>query len=256
MTESSWWTKGELLVDARQQGYELTDRTFTNWVQKGLLANATTRGRGPASGVARVWPESQRQLLLKLLEERTHTDRLALLAGIPIGIWLYFGDAYVDTRQVMKAMKTWARGFGKTSGPSAVGPARELAEQLAGPDLDPRLRDRFVELIRLFSPYPESFDRDVFKTSLQSLVDESTVDLEVNVEGLTMITEARLRATRHIGRYTRDDYITARAVVHATLAEYQSQVGEQAEDFDLSERFRRSPIDLATQLGVIGLQSD
>jgi hypothetical protein len=169
-------------------------------------------------------------------------------------MWLYFGDSYVDTKQTMKAMRTWAKGFGKASARRAAAPARELAEQLAGPDLDPLIRNRFVRLVQEFSPYPNLFDREAFKTAVQALVDESTVDLKVNVEGLTMITEARLSAIRNIERFTRADYITARAVLLATLAEYQSQVGEQAPDFDLGERFRRSPIDLATQLGVIGLR--
>lgn len=248
------WTKEELLTEAHDHGFDLTKRTFTNWVQKGLLANATREGRGPGAGVGSVWPDSQRRLLLKLLDEHSPTNRLASLAAIPVGMWLYFGDSYVDTKQTMKAMRTWADGVGKVSRRKAAAPARELAEQLAGPDLDPRVRNNFVRLVQDFSPYPETFEHEAFKKALQALVNEATTDLELNVEGLTMMIEARLRATRHIDRFTRADYIAARAVIHATLAEYQTQVGEQAPDFDLGERFRRSPMDLATQLGVIGLR--
>lgn len=249
------WTKEELLADARDHGFDLTERSFTNWVQKGLLANATRQGRGPGSGVASFWPDTQQRLLLKLLDERSRSDRLAALAAVPIIIWVHSRDEIVDTTQVMKAMQTWVKGFGTISGRSAERPAREFVEQIAGPDVDPRLRNRFVKLIQEFSPYPESFDRDSFKSALEEVLKESTTDTQLNAEGATYMVEDRLRATQRIEDFTRTDFLAARTMVRATVADYRNQAGDLFE-VERDDILRRAPLDLAIQLGVIGLRRD
>ena len=245
-----WWTKTELLDHARSHGFDMTGRTFTNWVQRGLIANATRRGRGPGAGVASVWPESQAHLLLKLLEDREGTYRLASLAVIPISLWLYFGDDYVDTEQAMKAMKTWSKGYGTVSRRRAAGPARELAEQLGGPDVDPRLRNRLVELVQDLAPSPESFDRDALIARFEDLLAESPNKLPISAEGLVFLIEARFRAARHIDEYSRAEFVAARTAILTTLAGHQQMVGVDSPEFVISERLLRSALDLAAHLGM------
>lgn len=251
-----WWTKTELLDHARSHGFDMTGRTFTNWVQHGLIANATRRGRGPGAGVASVWPEAQAHLLLKLLELRAKTDRLAPLAVIPIGAWLYLGEAVVDVEQAMKAMKTWSSGYGTVSARRVEGPARELIEQLGGTDIDPRSRNKFVRLIQDIAPYPESFDRDAVIAGLEDVLAESPDHWPIGAEGFVFLIESRLWATRHIDEFSRADYIAARAAILATLAEYQEIVGPDSHEFGIGERFQSSALDLATYFGMKGLRNE
>lgn len=251
-----WWTKKELLVLASASGFDMKERRFNDWVQHGLIANAIRHGRGPGEGVASVWSDNQAKLLMKLLDLHQQTNRLADLARLPVGLWLYFGDEYVDTKQAMKAMRTWADGYGSVSSRRAEQPARDLAEQIGGPDLDPRLRNRLVRLIRELSPYPQSFNRTELAAHFEEVIAQAPHPPPMSAEGLAFMFEARVRATQRIGEFTRADFETARAALLTTFSEFQKTYGPQTQDSNANERILQAPIDLVTYFGMRMLKTD
>lgn len=250
MSTKTVWTKPELLDEARSHGYHLTSRTLTNWIDKGLIANASTEGRGPHEGVGRVWPESQRQLLLKLLNERQHTDSLARLAAWPIAIWIYWGDEHVGTSQAMKAMKTWVKGLGRVPEATASQPVQLLAAQISGPGVPRDLRRRFEELAQGISAYPESFNRETFHNAVKDLLSHSESSLKSNAEGLTRLMEARVRAVLNIDEYTESDFVAARAMILSTRHDYLTLLGVSPLTDPDAQAIASSPVDLATHLGA------
>lgn len=255
-TNPRWWTKKELLDYARGHGFELKERTFNDWVQRGLIANATRQGRGPGQGVASVWSTNQAHLLLKLLDLHKETSRLADLARLPVGLWLYFGDDYVDTKQAMKAMKTWADGYGSVSSRRAGQPARDLAEQIGGSDIDPRVRNRLVREIQEISPYPEDFNRGELVSLLGDVIAQSPNPPPMSADGIAFLFEARLRAIQAISEFTRADFEAARAALLTTLAEFQEIHGVQLPDSGISERVLQGPIDIASYFGMRMLKAE
>jgi hypothetical protein len=236
---------------AHDHGYsDLTERTFTNWVEHGLIAQAARTGLGPGKGVARTWDGHQAQLLLQICRLRQQTDRLAVLANIPVGMWLLFGDEYVGTTQAMTAMCTWADATGSTSARRARPSAKALAEQIAGPKIDPRIRNRFVELITEFAPHPGNFDRAGFERMIMELVEASPTPLAVSARGLAALTEARVLAVQHMNRFTPDDFETARANYLTTRADYQQSLEYDPATSTLNEAMTTACLNTATWLGM------
>lgn len=130
------YTADDLLAAADKAGFpNLTARMVTDWVQKGLLdqpvRNPKGRGQGSAKGT---YPESQRQLFLLLLDKRASSPHIALLVNVPIAIWSYWGEEYVPTRQVLRALTTWASQNETSSKARASGGVDGLIEQIAHPD--------------------------------------------------------------------------------------------------------------------------
>jgi hypothetical protein len=169
------WTRRQLADGAEERGLSVTERLITAWVQNGLLDQPRRRGTGRGSKPA-VWSDHQANLFFALLGHRDRY-RISDLTNIPIWLWLNYGDDYVPTRQVRRALRTYATSALHLTGRAArdeivpplldhfgisrVRPADrvELAEAIAAiaavrgkPELE-RNRGRLREiLIRIIAP--------------------------------------------------------------------------------------------------------
>lgn len=143
-TPPRYWTSTDLVAEARARGFEATPRLITDWVQLGLLARPHRHGLGQGRGSLAGWAEPQFRLWLLLIEKRPTVKQVATLANLPVSLWLYFGDQYVELPQVKRALGTWA-GFTHAKGYEDAG--RLVGQFLRElPDLKvPRDRRRAVQ---------------------------------------------------------------------------------------------------------------
>lgn len=245
-----------MLEMARSNGYEMKSRTFTSWVTKGLLANGEPVGRGPDAGVARFWSEHQLQLFLVLLKQWERVDNeLAVLAPLPIGLWLHFGSPYVELPQVKKAMATWSGGFGKVSARRGRNAARALAEHLGGEDVDPKLRNRLADLIADYAPEPAAFDAAKLEERISDILSQTSSPKGVSARGIAHLTETRVWAVRNLDRFDDGAYLAARDALHTTLADYPKTLGADPFEVTFQERISNAAVDLLTHLGYVGMRS-
>jgi hypothetical protein len=282
-------TSETLLADARARGYQVTPRLITEWVRRGLLDRPVRRGKGQGRGTTKgEFPRSQRELFLALLDKRAQgATHFRSLSQIPIFTWLYFGDAYVPTRQIVRALASWV---GDAS--SSYDRARETADEIIAlhdhPDARPadrrrlrtllidtiqsgRLRDRaeLLDAVRqVFEPekaFGNTFDRAI-----------GHPDTLLTSETIVLITEARAAAiaelhavtaegqdeqTQHrreqefetLLRLARQDHLFMHADYLQHLREYQDQAtGSLAKLFPENSpqrQFDTAAHDLLTALG-------
>jgi hypothetical protein len=134
----------DLIKGAERTGFSATPRMVQDWVELGLLGQPERHGLGRGKGVSATWSENQRGLFLTLLDHRQRVGRVAVLANIPVWTWLYFGDSYVELRQVRRALKTWSEPNMRLSITAARQAARQLLEDVNHPKA--RRHDRKVLL--------------------------------------------------------------------------------------------------------------
>jgi hypothetical protein len=134
------YTQVELVESAARNGYPISTRLFTDWVSKGLLDRPERKGLGRGRGTIATWPETQRQLLLALLNQRARTPAFDGLCNLPVFAWLYFGDVWVPLRQIRRTLLTWATAA--TGAPQHLARARadEHVRAIAHPRATPRDR--------------------------------------------------------------------------------------------------------------------
>jgi hypothetical protein len=141
---------------------KFNERLLTEWVKRGLLdeAQRLPRGKGRGRGAYFEWPESQRQLLLSILEQRSSVKTIGALCNIPVGIWIYWGEEYVPLRQVKKAVRTWGDRAKKVGGwASAKAGARRIISSVMPTDVSTQLSDALVEIVAR-SLYSNQFLQD------------------------------------------------------------------------------------------------
>jgi hypothetical protein len=138
------WTAEQLEVEAARADLAVTQRQLRDWSQLGLLDHPKPRGRGRGRGVARVWSDNQRELLLAVLRQQARQPhlRLADLTNIPVWTWLAFGDDYVPIRQARSALQTWSGPARHPTAKSAKAAAAAVVRRLAHPLSTPAARRR------------------------------------------------------------------------------------------------------------------
>ena len=88
------YDKKDLLLAAKEGGFDITARMIDDWVSIGLLDRPIKKGLGRGKGLLATWSENQRELLLTLLRKRREIKKLLTpLFHIPVWIWLEYGDA-------------------------------------------------------------------------------------------------------------------------------------------------------------------
>jgi hypothetical protein len=103
------YASAELLALATMIDPGFTRRTLSDWPKWGLLALATTSGRGPNGGVERTWSAAQVQVFLLVVRKRLQGHRRRPdLANLPVFMWLLLGAEHVPHEQVRRAIATWA----------------------------------------------------------------------------------------------------------------------------------------------------
>ena len=144
---SAFATKQDLVGDARKAGLPFTVRTVGDWVEQGLLAPPRRRGAGRGKGAQpAVFPPNQRRLFNELVKKRILGAKIPRLAQIPLYLWAYWGDEYVDTAQARRAMRT-ALGW-RPNLELAQEHATEMVDQIAHPDATDTARRRLARLCR------------------------------------------------------------------------------------------------------------
>lgn len=137
-------TLDDLLEDAREAGYEISRRTVHDWISLGLLDNPQRRGAGRGSRPGQ-HSANQRKLFLLLLSKRVEMPKIPSLALLPFGIWLWWGEEWVPTRQALKAFRAWF-GDGLRRKQVCLEAARATLEQIDHPAATDTARNRFVRL--------------------------------------------------------------------------------------------------------------
>jgi hypothetical protein len=282
-------TTETLLADAQARGHQATARLITEWVRRGLLDRPVRRGQGRGRGTTKgEFSRSQRELFQTLLDKRAQgATHFRSLSQVPIFIWLYFGDAYVPTRQIVRALASWV---GDAS--SSYDRARETADQIIAlhdhPDASAEdrqaLRVLLIETIQsgrlgdraaLLDAVRKVFEpAKAFGATLHRAIGPS--DVLLTSETVVLITEARvaaiaqLRAVAAEGlkeperrrrehefetllRLARQDHLVMHADYLKNLRAYQDQAtGSLAAlfpDDTPQRRFDSSAHDLLTVLG-------
>lgn len=123
----------DLIKAAEGAGYATTPRMVQDWVELGLLGQPERHGLGRGKGSTASWSDNQRGLFLSLLDHRQRVGRVAVLANIPVWTWLYFGDDYVELRQVRRALKTWSEPNMRLSITAARQAARQVLDDVNHP---------------------------------------------------------------------------------------------------------------------------
>ncbi|WP_329321643.1 hypothetical protein [Streptomyces sp. NBC_01262] len=147
-------TIDDLVADATTAGHRVTLRVVRDWIAEGLLDSPQRRTKHRGSDKA-LHTVNQRKLFLLLLDKRQAMPKIPSLAQIPLGLWLYYGDAYVPTRQAVKALGTWLRDGARNQTVSRDGALRMLA-QLDHPlasDTDRRRLERVMTEIAYSSRF-------------------------------------------------------------------------------------------------------
>ena len=120
----------EFLASVRAEGYKMTDRMLTDWIQRGLVAQPAISSDG--HGVDSEYPPDQLQLTLQLLDKHQPGHGLDGLYNLPVGVWLYWHNAgIVPLSQTKRALGEWVerRTRGGRSGTEAAAAAKALADQ-------------------------------------------------------------------------------------------------------------------------------
>ena len=247
---ASGLTRRDLLDAARRAGYKLSDRQLTDWVSRGLIANASIvgKGKGKGKGVEGRWHPAQRDLLLNLLAKRQTVTTLVPLYNIPVFIWLNWSDfnTYVKVDQIRKALGSWIDQSRTARSVSAARQAAEATvEQAATQDADEgdrRAAIRFLTDLAPGAPYDAQQLGDVFD-AIGSLLPISEV-----VE----LASSRHRAIAHYEGHTDTDFQNAR---EAYLADVRGDVQSSPDQDVRQELAGHACLNLLTHLGH-GDQSD
>lgn len=143
------YTADDLVMAAAKAGFpDLTTRVITDWVQRGLLDQPTRQSKGRGQGSAKaIYPEEQRNLLLVVLEKRSDSPSITHLLVVPISIWIYWGHEFVPTRQVLRALTTWAKRYGVSSQARARDGIDGLLAQIAHPEATETARNAFTRTL-------------------------------------------------------------------------------------------------------------
>lgn len=230
-------TIDRLVTEAGRRGYKVGSRLIRDWSAAGLLDYPERRGAGKGHGSrAALYSENQTELLMTLLHHRP-TNGIKSLARIPVGIWLYFGDAYAPLAQVRRAMTTWL-GDPRSSLREARESAQEMLRRLDNPHATDAARKVLLTTLseiahtgRLDPTQLERAVRDVFEPGsgqIRRVVGHP--DAPLMVESVLDVIQARMLAVDRLthGQVTDDDFNQARHGHLVTFAEYAAQHSQLA----------------------------
>ncbi|MFC0438011.1 hypothetical protein [Kutzneria buriramensis] len=230
-------TIDDLVADARRTGYQgpVNRRLIRDWTQAGLLDYPRRRTAGKGHGARpALYPAHQRLLLLTLLRHRP-TNGIRSLARIPVGIWMYWGDAFIPLRQVRRAMTTWL-GDPRDSRRGATETARELVRLLDNPAATTTAR---ATLRRVLSDiaYTGQADFEQLEQAVREVFEPGARQIQravghpaapLTAHGLVTVIQARLVAVDRLakGEVTDAEFLRAR---HNHLVAYAQYAADQAQ---------------------------
>ncbi len=251
---------------AKEAGHgDVSERTITDWAQRGLLDHPTRtrRHKGGGRGAFYEWPEGQKDLLLSILEHRSEQKQIAKLCVIPVGIWLYWGDQWVPTHQARSALRTWWAGTGeRPSQDTALQNARMICDVFAPKETPRKLRTQLRDVIEE-SIYSGRFDDAAIRDSVDQIFGANGVagwgpyghDAEVVADGIRAMSLAIMR----YDELTEGYFVEVRARLRITAMSYMRDYprlaadqtfGNMFEDLNILSFVMRSCNDVLLSLGL------
>jgi hypothetical protein len=243
-------TIDDLIADAQARGFPATARLIYDWVGLGLLDHPQRHSRGAQGGSDKaVWPWTQRNLFRLLVEKRAQVKGVAPLCNIPVAIWLWWGEGYVLTTQVQRALATWANKVEGVSWQTAKSQARHAAAFLDDLGAPREGRERLIDVLaktaysgqldkktvteairQVFDP---GGDGRVYGSSLMPVTPERFVDLmESRTLGMVLAKKPAsvedLTNAWHYCRFGMQSYAVARpALIDSSLRPQDAQMWEE-----------------------------
>jgi hypothetical protein len=252
------YTAQELLGIARANGFpEVTQRLIVDWVGRGLLDKPRRSGR-----------EAQKDLFLTLLRKQQEgVKRIATLANIPVGVWLYWGDSYVPLRQVRRALDTYTKAYRRGSWRAAITTAHQVLEQMNHPDATQADRDRMVRAVAESAFRGRLDDPSELVGKVRRVYDPGDSGERVGPAqhlpaAYVGLIEARLAAISELRSIPDALFEYARTVHRQSLGEYLRRQPNLARQPgleklmtrpDLEQLLNNACLDLTTVLGVLVL---
>jgi hypothetical protein len=270
------YTVEDLVRHAHERGFtDVTHRLVVDWVQKGLIDQATRSphvgagsGRGSRKGT---WSQFQRDLFLREVDQHhDQAEKIATLCNIPVSVWLWWGDDWVPLRQVARVMDTYCKAYRRGSAQAARRTARDVAADLGNPGgthAQRRLRQDFIAALADMSPTRRITDHQRRElTRLAARVFDpkllATPFARGLTEGYVQLIDARYRAIARLPGLTADDYFWARHLYLVTRIGYGEDYPKLAEDPVVAARFgpptldeigNRACIELLTVIGLVDM---
>jgi hypothetical protein len=220
----------------------------TDWVSRGLLDHPEKRPLGHARGsLPALYTPQQRDLFLALLDKRRDgATHIKSLARIPIWLWLYYGDEWVPTRQVSRALKSWLGDY-SVSRQAAARNATEMMKQFDHPDATLAARRRLHLALTEVARNRRIVDRAGLERAVRDVFEPATVFgavrrgvgpsmMPVNADAVVPYIEARLASAHAISssRVNEEFLNRARDEFRLSWAEYNrmrphlsAQAGDQ-----------------------------
>ena len=225
-------TIDQLVTDAAERGYRAGARMIRDWTAAGLLDYPERRSAGKGHGSRpALYPARQRELFLTLLHHRP-TNGIRSLARIPVGIWMYWGEAFVPLRQARRAMTTWL-GDPRSSRRQAWEYAGEVLRRLDNPRATPAARKTLREFLadvaytgRADLPRLERVVRDVFEPGAGQIRRAmGHPDAPFMAESIISLIQAHLAGIDRLARgdVTDGDFEAARHAHLVAFADYAVQ---------------------------------
>jgi hypothetical protein len=226
-------TIDDMVADAAASGYMATARLIRDWTEQGLLDYPQKRPAGKGHGSApALYPASQRNLLLTLLQKRPGTN-IRSLARIPVGIWMYWGEDYVPIRQARRALMTWV-GDPRASKQRAQESARAILGQIDSPEATNRARRELLDVLTQagYTGRPdfermERAIRNVFEPDYRQHIRKAIghPSAPVMTDSMIRVMKARLTAVTEltVGNVTDEALIQARDSHLFAYADYAAR---------------------------------
>jgi hypothetical protein len=238
-TLSTRVTRRQFLDELALRGYARSARWHESWIDIGLL----DRGDRTAVAGEYTWPVSQVELAAVLLEKNEQVSRGAL-PKLVVSMWLWWGEEYVQFRQIPRAMTTWARAEAEAPVKRVRKSAAELADRLAHKRGFGKRR-----LVRAFTDFPASGDPQTLRDPLDDVFDPDRTGQERGPAGAAVTTDrylaliaSRQRAIANLKHYSRAQYERARRFYVKSRTDYAREQPEFAKDPDLGKM--HPPVDL------------
>lgn len=263
------FSRAGLVQAASDAGFVASERLVTDWVGIGLLAPPERqRGKQGKRGAVYLWPDMQKELFINLLQHRREVGHVGELAPIPVGVWLLWGEPWIDVSQARHALVTWLGGHRKASSlERATASARAVVNQFAqkGSSRAERkaLRDALID-----ANMSGEFDRDGILPLIIAVVDPQRSGarpigpFQNSAEDVADYYYALMLATSRVDQLTDGHFIEARARYREFVVMYLQNwprlgalpvFGHTFEEPTLEALFNRCCKDLLTFLGLVQL---
>lgn len=231
----------DFLAAVQSEGFAMSDRKLTDWIERGLIASPTRTSDG--NGVDADYTENQLKLAVDLLGKHRPGQDVDGLYNEPVAIWLYWhNDGIVPLAQAQRAWRSWAepRSRGGRSGIKGVRAAGELADQFRSAGVSGMDSQRLAKAFAAANT-TGTLDFDQVRGTIGD-----DLLLSPQIQGMLRVLERRLAGIDHREEFTDDDF-------HQARAEHLALIPPGYREPNLKELVLNACINLTTHLGDVYL---